>query len=65
MHELGSSTRETTHREKEALHSQICEAAVNGGEKTENRGGSSIYWARRAENGPKLQGRGNEGVRQL
>lgn len=43
MHELGSTSRETIHREKEAFHSRVYEATVNGGEKTENRGGPSTY----------------------
>ena len=33
MHELGSTSRETIHREKEAFHSRVYEATANGGEK--------------------------------
>ena len=62
MYELGSTKRETTYKEKEAFYSRICQVAADGGEKTENRRGFSIYWARRAKNGQKLRGRGNEGV---
>ena len=62
MYELGSTKRETTYKEKEAFHSRICQVAADGDEKTENRRGFSIYWARRAKNGQKLRGRGNEGV---
>ena len=58
MHELGSTSRETIHREKEAFHSRVYEATANGGEKTENRGGPSTYWAQSAENGQKLHGIG-------
>ena len=33
MHELGSTTRETTHRVNWVFYSRICKAAANGGQK--------------------------------